>query len=58
VTAERLDIGIKLKDTPPEGRLESAGSWNSMVTHRVRVHTPDEIDSELFGWLERAYANA
>ena len=58
VTAERLDIGIKLKDTPPEGRLEGAGSWNTMVTHRVRIHTPDEIDSELFGWLERAYAKA
>ncbi len=58
VTAERLDIGIKLKGTPADGRLENAGSWNAMVTHRVRIHAPDEIDRELFGWLERAYANA
>jgi Domain of unknown function (DUF4287)/Domain of unknown function (DUF5655) len=58
VTAERLDIGIKLKDTPADRRLENAGSWNAMVTHRVRIHTPEEIDPELFGWLESAYANA
>jgi Domain of unknown function (DUF4287)/Domain of unknown function (DUF5655) len=58
VTADRLDIGIKLKDTPPDVRLESAGSWNAMVTHRVRIHTPQEIDPELIGWLELAYANA
>ena len=58
VTAERLDIGIKLKDAPADGRLETAGSWNSMVTHRVRIQAPGEIDPELFGWLERAYASA
>ena len=58
VTADRLDIGIKLKDTPPDLRLERAGSWNAMVTHRVRIHTPEEINPELFGWLERAYATA
>lgn len=58
VTADRLDIGIKLKGTDTGGRLESAGSWNSMVTHRVRIHDSDEIDPELLGWLEKAYASA
>lgn len=28
-TAERFDIGIKLKDVAPAGRLEAAGSWNN-----------------------------
>jgi hypothetical protein len=58
VTTERLDIGIKLKDAPASGRLESAGRWNAMVTHRVRIHTEREIDREVLGWLKRAYADA
>ncbi len=36
-TPERLDLGIKLKGVPAAGRLEAAGAWNSMVTHRVRI---------------------
>src|SRR5690348_10779377 len=35
VTADRLDVGIKLKAQRPSGRFEAAGDWNSMVTHRV-----------------------
>jgi CheY-like chemotaxis protein len=58
VTSDRLDVGIKLKDTVAAGRLEPAGNWNRMVTHRVRVRTPSELDAELVGWLERAYARA
>ncbi len=26
-----------------------------MVTHRVRVTTPSEIDAELLAWLKRAF---
>lgn len=54
-TATRLDVGISLKGTPPSGRLEAAGSFNSMVSHRVRVASADEIDKELVGWLKQAY---
>jgi CheY-like chemotaxis protein len=56
VTADRLDLGLKLRGVAASKRLESAGSWNAMVTHRVRVHRPDEVDGELLGWLEQAYA--
>ncbi len=56
VTTNRLDVGIKLKDEPAGDRLEAAGSWNAMVTHRVRLHNPSDLDSELVGWLERGYA--
>ncbi len=58
VTAERLDVGIKLRDAEANGRLEAAGTWNSMVTHRVRIQRPAEIDQELLGWLERAYTTS
>jgi CheY-like chemotaxis protein len=45
VTANRLDVGIRLKDEPPGARLEAAGTWNAMVTHRVRLHQPDRHGS-------------
>ena len=55
---ERLDIGIKLKGVEPTARLEMAGSWNNMVTHRVRVATSSEVDEELVQWLRQAYEAA
>ncbi len=54
-TATRLDVGINLKDEPPAGRLEASGSFNAMVSHRVRVTSAGEIDAELLGWLRKAY---
>jgi hypothetical protein len=57
-TPERLDIGIKLKGVPPAGRLEAAGTWNNMVTHRVRIADPKEINAELLAWLKQAYEAA
>jgi Domain of unknown function (DUF4287)/Domain of unknown function (DUF5655) len=56
--AGRLDIGIKLKGVPASDRYETAGSWNSMVTHRVRIADAKELDTELVGWLRRAYEAA
>jgi len=56
--AERLDIGIKLKGVAPAGRLEAAGSWNAMVTHRVRISDPKQIDKEVLAWLKQAYEAA
>jgi hypothetical protein len=54
-TGERFDIGIKLKGVAPSRRLEAAGSWNQMVTHRVRVSDPKEIDAQVLRWLKQAY---
>lgn len=54
-TKTRLDVGIKLKGVDPEGRLEASGSFNSMVTHRVRVSEAADVDAELVGWLRQAY---
>jgi len=54
-TKTRLDVGIKLKDADPTPRLEAAGSWNAMVTHRVRVTASEEVDDELVQWLRGAY---
>jgi len=53
-TADRLDVGINLKGVAPTGRLEKSGSFNSMVSHRVRVTRKSEVDAELKGWLKKA----
>lgn len=54
-TATRFDVGIVLRDKPPQGRLEVSGSFNSMVTHRVRLAGVKDVDGELAGWLRQAY---
>jgi predicted transport protein len=54
-TADRLDIGIKLKGIAPTEQFEAAGSWNAMVTHRVRISDPKQIDAEVLAWLRQAY---
>jgi hypothetical protein len=56
--AGRLDVGLILPATPAAGRLETAGSFNALFTHRVRVTSPDDIGTALTGWLHAAYANA
>ncbi len=55
ITSDRMDIGIKRKGVAAAGRFELAGSWNSMVTHRVRITDSAKIDAELLGWLRSAY---
>jgi hypothetical protein len=57
-TPERLDVGINLKGAAPGGRLEASGSFNAMVSHRVRVSSARDIDNELLGWLRAAYDQA
>ncbi len=54
-TATRLDVGINLKDTKPTGRLEASGSFNTMVTHRVRVESLKDVDKALVAWLKKAH---
>lgn len=55
ISGERLDLGIKLKGIAPTERLGAAGSWNVVVTHRVRISDPKQLDSELLVWLKQAY---
>jgi hypothetical protein len=61
-TKTRVDVGINLKGTPleksPTDRLEASGSFNAMVSHRVRVTAPGEIDGDLVQWLKAAYEAA
>ncbi len=54
-TKTRVDVGINLKEVPPEGRLEKSGSFNSMVSHRVRLEKQADVNPELIKWLKMAY---
>ncbi len=57
-TATRLDVGIQLKGVAPTGRLEASGSFNAMVSHRVRVESAAQVDKQLVDWLRQAYESA
>jgi hypothetical protein len=57
-TAARVDIGINLPDTAATDRLEASGSFNAMVSHRVRVTDAKGVNAELKKWLKAAYQAA
>lgn len=54
----RLDVGVKLKGVEPSGIAEAAGSWNAMVTHRIKLEDTEAIPQEVVDWLRRAYESA
>lgn len=54
-TADRIDVGLNLKGMAPAGRLEASGSFNAMVSHRVRLAKGSAVDAELKRWLKQAY---
>jgi hypothetical protein len=54
---ERLDLGLKLKGVAAGSRLEAAGAWNAMVTHRVRITEAAPLEADVLDWLAQAYAN-
>lgn len=57
-TKTRVDIGINLKGVEPSGVASKAGSWNTMVTHRIQINDIKEVNKEVISWLKEAYKNA
>lgn len=57
-TKDRVDLGLNLKGDAPAGRLEASGSFNAMVTHRVRLAAEADVDAEVAAWLKAAYDRA
>jgi hypothetical protein len=55
--AGHVDLGLILKDAPADPRLEQAGSFNRLFTHRVRVAKP-RVDRALGSWIGLAHAAA
>jgi len=38
--------------------LQASGSFNAMLSHRVRVTELGQVDAELISWLRLAYQSA
>ena len=57
-TKSRVDVGINLRGEAATGRLEDSGSFNAMVSHRVRLSDAKDVDGELKDWLRQAYEAA
>jgi len=57
-TKTRVDLGLNLKGADSTDRLESSGSFNSMVSHRVRLSEKKHVDKELIAWLKKAYLSS
>ncbi len=54
-TKTRVDLGLKLSDPNTTEKLESSGSFNSMVSHRVRLCAASDVGAEVVNWLKQAY---
>jgi Domain of unknown function (DUF5655)/Domain of unknown function (DUF4287) len=58
-TTGRLDLGLILSaGTACSERLEPAGSFNALFTHRVRLSHTADIDQDVTAWLAAAYSGA
>lgn len=54
-TKTRVDLGLKLKDVPNQGRLEGSGPFGTMCSHRIQISAVGEVDNEVLQWLKAAY---
>src|SRR5690606_14065402 len=57
-TTTRLHIGLNLKNVPAKGKLEAAGSWNAMCTHRIKIEDDNAITKEVIDNIRQAYEQA
>jgi predicted transport protein len=57
-TKKRIDLGLKLNDTPHSERLETSGPFGTMCTHRVQLTGLEQVDDELIEWIKEAYDQA
>jgi hypothetical protein len=53
-TRNRVDLGLRLDDVSPGGRLQAAKNLGA-ATVRIALGSPGEFDDEAAGWLRRAY---
>jgi len=54
-TKTRIDLGLKIKDRAPEGRLETSGPFGTMCTHRIQLTDLSQVDAEVIAYLKEAY---
>ena len=54
-TRTRVDLGLNLKGEEPTERLEASGSFNAMVSHRVRLEKAGDVDKAVKAWIKKAW---
>lgn len=57
-TKTRVDLGINLKNEPATDLLEASGSFNAMVSHRIRLTDAKDVNKDVKAWLKKAYTQA
>ncbi|WP_200911826.1 DUF4287 domain-containing protein [Pedobacter sp. Hv1] len=57
-TKTRLDLGLNIKNQAAVGKLELAGSFNAMCTHRIKLENEADVDAFVIDWLKQAYEGA
>lgn len=53
-TRNRVDLGLRLEGQKPGGRLQPS-KIHETTRLQISLTTPDEVDSEVLGWLQEAY---
>jgi Family of unknown function (DUF5990)/Domain of unknown function (DUF5655) len=53
-TKGRVDLGLRLDDERPGGRLAAARDLGA-ATVRIALTRPEDVDADVLGWLRRAY---
>jgi len=55
-TKKRVDVGLRLENVEPVGRLLLAKSLgNDTITRRIALESVDDLDDDALGWIRRAY---
>ncbi|NMH60088.1 DUF5655 domain-containing protein [Alteromonas ponticola] len=57
-TKTRMDVGLKLNDKQPQGRLLDSGAFGTMCTYRVELTHVKEFDDEIKRLVKEAYEEA
>jgi Family of unknown function (DUF5990)/Domain of unknown function (DUF5655) len=58
-TKKRVDLGLRLDDVQPAGRLLAARNIASgTINLRIALTGPGDVDEEVLGWLRRAYQHS
>jgi predicted transport protein len=57
-TKSRMDVGINLKGAAASGALLEGDKWSGMCTHHIQIHSLEDVNEEVIGWLRKAYESA
>ena len=56
---DHVDLGLRIPKVTATGRLQPAGSFaTEQVTHKIVLHSPEDVDKSVIHWLKMAYKNA